>query len=77
MALISIHIDVLNPNEIVENKKGKAVKWIASIFMSKAALKKKIEEKICQEVVKSLKENLDKSFKEEGVAATLSISIEH
>ncbi len=77
MARISVQIDVLNAQEVVENKKGKAIKWIASVFLSEAALKKKIEDKICQEIIKSLRENLDKSLKEEGVAANLTISVEH
>lgn len=74
MAQVLIEIDVLNAQEIIKQKKGKFTTWVASIFYNEADLKKKVEEKICKELIKSLKENLNKGFEEEGVAAKLRIS---
>ena len=74
MAKVLIEIDVLNSHEIIKEKKGKFTNWFASLIYSEEDLKKKVEEKICKEIVKSLRENLDKGFQEEGVAARLRIS---
>lgn len=74
MAKVLIEIDVLNPHEIIKNKKGKVTNWFASLIYSDENLKKKVEEKICTELIQSLRENLDKGFEEQGVAAKLRIS---
>lgn len=74
MAKVLIEIDVLNPHEIIKNKKGKVTNWFASLIYSDEDLKKKVEEKICKEIVQALRENIDKGFAEQGVAAKLRIT---
>lgn len=74
MAKVLIEIDVLNTHDIIKKKKGRFAHWFASVIYKEADLKKKVEEKICKEVIQSLKENLDKGFQEEGVVAKLRIS---
>ena len=74
MAQVLIEIDVLNANEVIKEKKGRFTNWIASLFYNEKDLKKKVEEEICKELIKSLKENLNKGLEEEGVAAKLRIS---
>lgn len=74
MAQVLIEIDVLNANEVIKEKKGKFTNWIASLIYNEQDLKKKVEEKICKELIKSLKENLNKGLEAEGVAAKLRIS---
>jgi hypothetical protein len=76
MAKITIQIDVLNSKEIVKEKKGRLLGLFASIFMKEEDLKRKIEEKISEDIINGLKETLDKRFKEEGVAASLRISVD-
>jgi hypothetical protein len=75
MAKITIQLDVLNSKEIVRNRKGKLVGFVASIFMKEEDLKRKIEEKITEDIVRGLKETLHQRLKEEGVAASLKISV--
>lgn len=74
MAKVLIEIDVLNPKEIIKGKKGRFTTWFASLIYSEEDLKRKVEEKICAEIVKSLRENLDKGFEEQGVTAKVKIS---
>lgn len=74
MAKVLIEIDVLNPHEIIKSKKGKVTNWFASLIYSDEDLKKKVEEKICKEIVQALRENIDKGFEEQGVAAKLRIT---
>lgn len=75
MASIKVQFDVLNPREIVKEKKGRLVGLFASIFMKEEDIKKKIEAKITEDIISGLKDSLDKRFKEEGVMANLKISI--
>lgn len=75
MATIKVQFEVLNPKEIVKEKKGRLIGLFASIFMKEEDLKKKIEAKITEDIINGLKDTLDKRFKEEGVAANLKISI--
>lgn len=75
MKEISIQFEVLNPKEVVGKKKGKWVKFFASVFMNELKLKQKVEEQVCSEIVNSLKENLTTSLKNEGVEANISITI--
>jgi uncharacterized protein (DUF2267 family) len=75
MATISVQIDVLNPKELIGKKKGKAVKFIASVFMNEKALKRKVEEQIVNEVLNTLKKNLEAGLIAEGVRARLSFSV--
>lgn len=74
MATVHIEIDVLNAKEVVKKKKGRVAQWLASLVYKEDALKKKVEEEICKEIVKVLSENLDKEFVKEGVAAKLTIT---
>ncbi len=75
MPTISIQIEVLNPKELVEKKKGKVAKWMASIFIGEKAIKKKVEEQVCAQVAKKLQQNLGEQLKGEGVDAKIIISI--
>lgn len=75
MPVISVNLEVLNPKELVEKKKGKVAKWMASIFIGEKAIKKKVEEQVCEEVAKTLKETLGLKLKEEGVDAKIIVSI--
>ena len=74
MAKVLIEIDVLNSKEVIQAQKGKFKTWFASLIYSEENLKRKVEEKICAEIVQSLRENLDKGFEEQGVAAKIKIS---
>jgi hypothetical protein len=76
MPKIVVSFDILNPNEIVNSKKGKLVGWLASRMKRGDSLKKLVEQRVCEEVVTGIKRNLDKSFKEEGIAARLKIVVE-
>lgn len=74
MAQVLIEIDVLNSSEIIKEKKGRFLNWVASVFYSDEDLKKKVEEKICRELVKELRKNMDQGFQQEGISAKLKIS---
>lgn len=74
MAKVHIEIDVLNAKEVVKKKKGRVAQWLASLVYKEDALKKKVEEEICKEIVKALSDNLHKEFLKEGIAAKLSIT---
>lgn len=75
MARITVHIEVLNTAELIKNRKGKFFHWVATKFKTDQDLTKVIERKISQELVTSLRENLDLKFKQEGIAANLKISV--
>jgi len=74
MAHINILIEVLNPEELIKHRKGKFIGSLISTSLSHESLKKKVEKEVCKKVIKELKNNLDKAFKKEGVAAHLKIS---
>lgn len=74
MATVHIEIDVLNAKEVVKKKKGRVAQWLASLVYKEDALKKKVEEEICKEIVKAISENLHKEFVKEGIAAKLNIT---
>lgn len=74
MARIVIDIDVLNPSEVIKNKKGTFLNWFSTVLYSEETRKKKVEQKICSELVKKLRENLDHGLRQEGIAAKIRIS---
>ena len=76
MPKIVVSFDVLNSNDIIHNKKGKLVGWLASRTKSRESLKILVEQQVTDEVVKGIKNNLNKAFKEEGIVARLNISVE-
>ena len=76
MVTIKIQIDVQNPHEIVKQEKGFLTGAIAGLLMSKDKLTQKVEEAISEEVVKALKENMEKGFAEKGVRANLVFTVE-
>jgi hypothetical protein len=77
MPIISVQIEVLNSKELVEKKKGKIAKWAASIFIGDKKIKKKVEEQVCAEVVKTLQNTLKAKLREEGVDAKINISVKN
>ena len=76
MVTIRIQLDVQNPHEIVKQEKGFFTGAIAGLLMSREKLKQKVEEAISEEVVKALRENMEKGFAEKGVRANLIFTVE-
>jgi len=76
MPQIVVKIDVLNTPEIIRSRKGKTLYWLAHQIKGPEGLKRMVEEHILKEVVSSLKKNLDRRFKEEGILAKLKISVQ-
>ncbi|CAN5263828.1 hypothetical protein BH23BAC1_BH23BAC1_33650 [soil metagenome] len=76
MAIISVQIEVLNPKELIGKKKGKFIRILASMFMNEKALKKKVDEQVVNEILTSLKENLEAGLSSEGVKANLNFSVD-
>jgi hypothetical protein len=76
MATIHIHLDVKNAAQVVSHQKGKWMGLAAGLFMNKNKLKMKVEQAICQEVVKALEANIGKSLAEQGVKADISFSVD-
>lgn len=75
MATITIKLDVKNVNEIVKDRKGTLMTWLAHKMKGEAYLKEKVEEVICEEVVTGLTTQLDHRFRQEGITASLKISV--
>ena len=75
MADISVQIDVLNPMEVLKHKKGKLMGSLFAMWMDEHELKTRIEEEICREVVRQLREKLDQRLNEEGIIAHLHIEV--
>ena len=75
MATITIQLNVKNVNEVVKDRKGAIMTWLASKMKGEAYLKERVEELICEEVVTGLRAQMDRRFKEEGIAASLKISV--
>lgn len=76
MATIHIHIDVKNAAQVVSHQKGKWMGLAAGLFMNRQKLKMKVEQAICQEVIKALEANIGKSLIEQGVRAEISFSMD-
>jgi hypothetical protein len=75
MAVIKINIEVLNAKELVKREKGKFTGFIAGLVMSDELLRKNVEEKVCLEIVKKLKETLEPGLQSEGIKANTSFSV--
>ena len=76
MARITLQLDVKNVSEIVQDRKGKIVSWVAHQIKGEAALKEEIEKMICDEIVTGLRSQLDARFKDEGILASLRVRVE-
>jgi hypothetical protein len=74
MAKVIVEFEVLNTMEIVKAKKGRFIGLVASLFMSEAKLKQKVEEKIKADLVEGLRDNLSKRLAEEGVSANIKVT---
>jgi hypothetical protein len=75
MATIQINIDILNSNKIVEKRKGKLMELFANIFINKTKLKKEVEEKVCEEIMKQLQDKIPEALEQNGVKANISCSV--
>ena len=73
---ITIDIDVTNPEEVVKAHKGELVGLIADVMLSKTKRKKKVEQAVCEEIVKIMKQEFPKGLQEEMVEANVSFNIE-
>ncbi len=72
---ITIDIDVTNPEEVVKAHKGELVGLIADVMLSKTKRKKKVEEAVCDEIVRIMKEEFPKGMQEEMVEAKVEFNI--
>ncbi|MDQ3392607.1 MAG: hypothetical protein M3512_00590 [Bacteroidota bacterium] len=77
MPIITVHIEVLNPKELVEKKKGKLARWAAAVFMGEKAIKKKVEDQVGIEVANALQQTLKSKLLEEGVDAKIKIFLDN
>ena len=75
MMRITIDIDVTNPEEVVKAHKGELVGLIADVMLSKTKRKKKVEEAVCDEIVRIMKEEFPKGMQEEMVEAKVEFNI--
>ncbi|MEM7550427.1 MAG: hypothetical protein AAF363_12165 [Bacteroidota bacterium] len=76
MPKIVVSFDVLNSSDIINNKKGRLVGWLASRTKSRESLKTIVEQQVTDEVVRGIKSNLNRAFQEEGIVARLNIEVE-
>ena len=76
MATIHIHLDVKNAQQVVNSQKGKWIGLAAGLFMNKQKLKQKVEQAICQEIIKALEANIPHSLAEQGVRADISFTVD-
>ena len=72
---ITIDIDVTNPEEVVKAHKGELVGLIADVMLSKGKRKKKVEQAVCEEIVRIMKEEFPKGLQQEMVEANVSFNI--
>lgn len=72
---ITIDIDVLNPEEVVKAHKGDLVGLIADVMLSKAKRKKRVEQAVCEEIVRLLKQEFPSGLKQEMVEANIEFNI--
>jgi len=72
---ITIDIDVTNPEEVVKAHKGELVGLIADVMLSRTKRKKKVEEAVCDEIVRMMKEEFPKGMQEEMVEAKVEFNI--
>lgn len=75
MTIIEIKVDILNSPQVVIKEKGKFLGFMAGIFMDKNKLKRKVEAKVCEEVIKKLQESLNTGLEEQGIIANISFSL--
>ena len=72
---ITIDIDVTNPEEVVKVHKGELVGLIADVMLSKIKRKKKVEQAVCEEIVRIMKEEFPKGLQQEMVEAKVEFNI--
>ena len=72
---ITIDIDVTNPEEVVKAHKGELVGLIADVMLSKTKRKKKVEEAVCDEIVRMMKEEFPKGMQQEMVEAKVEFNV--
>ncbi len=75
MATITVSVDVLNSEEVVNLHKGKLVGWFASRFKGEAYLKEEIEKQITEQLVTGIRTQLGRRLKEEGIDFNLTIAV--
>jgi len=75
MMRITIDIDVTNPEEVVKAHKGELVGLIADVMLSKTKRKKKVEEAVCDEIVRMMKEEFPKGMQQEMVEAKVEFNV--
>lgn len=75
MMRITIDIDVTNPEEVVKVHKGELVGLIADVMLSKIKRKKKVEQAVCEEIVRIMKEEFPKGLQQEMVEAKVEFNI--
>ncbi len=75
MMRITIDIDVTNPEEVVKAHKGELVGLIADVMLSRTKRKKKVEEAVCDEIVRLMKEEFPKGMQQEMVEANVEFNI--
>lgn len=75
MMRITIDIDVTNPEEVVKAHKGELVGLIADVMLSKIKRKKKVEQAVCEEVIRMMKEEFPKGLQQEMVEANVKFNI--
>lgn len=76
MVKISVEIDVHNPSEIIESKKGKFKRVMAGLFMSRRTIKRTVEAHMAAEIVKALTHKIEEELQNEGVKAHLKVQVE-
>ena len=75
MMRITIDIDVTNPEEVVKAHKGELGGLIADVMLSKIKRKEKVEQAVCEEVIRMMKEEFPKGLQQEMVEANVKFNI--
>jgi hypothetical protein len=75
MAEINIQIDIKNVNQIVEKEKGLVTGLFAGLFMDASKLKKQVEKKVCEEIIKRLELKIQEQLSSRGINADVVFSI--
>lgn len=72
---ITISIDVQNYKEVIQKEKGKVAELFAGLFIDKEKLKREVERKICEEIVKQLEPKIKEQLAARGVEAEVDFEI--
>ncbi|MDI6400651.1 hypothetical protein QLX67_01500 [Balneolaceae bacterium ANBcel3] len=77
MRRIIIDIEIQNTIEIIRKQKGRFTAFMARLFVKEETLRKEVEDRILDEIQKTIAKNLEIRLHQEGIKANLKIRKEN